>query len=175
MALKVLEEKDGTMFPDELSAIAALRTALEQPQQVSFEDNNGAERERPEDCQRFGANGKPAAVWVNNVRYVPEAAREQQPEPVAFLFGSLPVYDAATSPAVPEGYALIGIDALKAWGKYDEVRDACRHPLAATSPRSEWRGLTLDDKRRLDESLNLQKRFPVIDAIEAALKEKNAA
>ena len=30
---------------------------------------------------------------------------------------------------VPEGYALISIDALKAWGKYDEVRSACRFPV----------------------------------------------
>lgn len=28
--------------------------------------------------------------------------------------------------SVPQGYALIGIDALKAWGKYEEVRNACR-------------------------------------------------
>ena len=32
---------------------------------------------------------------------------------------------------VPDGYALIGIDALRAWGKLDEVRDACRYPIAA--------------------------------------------
>ena len=29
---------------------------------------------------------------------------------------------------VPEGYALIGIDALKAWGKYDLVREDCQYP-----------------------------------------------
>lgn len=29
---------------------------------------------------------------------------------------------------VPDGYALISIDALKAWGKYDEVRNACQFP-----------------------------------------------
>ena len=32
--------------------------------------------------------------------------------------------------AVPEGYALIGIDALKAWGVYEQVRDACQYPVA---------------------------------------------
>lgn len=31
---------------------------------------------------------------------------------------------------VPEGYALVGIDALKAWGKYEEVRDACQVSMA---------------------------------------------
>lgn len=33
--------------------------------------------------------------------------------------------------APPEGYALIAIDALKAWGKYDEVNAACCYPNAA--------------------------------------------
>ena len=41
------------------------------------------------------------------------------------------------------------------------------------SPRREWQGLTLDQKKRLNDALNLQGRFPIIDAIEAALKEKN--
>jgi hypothetical protein len=36
-----------------------------------------------------------------------------------------------------------------------------------------WVGLTYEDKRYLNEVLNLQGRFPVIDAIEAKLKEKN--
>lgn len=36
----------------------------------------------------------------------------------------------AEKPRVPEGYALIGIDALKAWGVHDQVRDACRYPVA---------------------------------------------
>ena len=30
--------------------------------------------------------------------------------------------------AVPEGYVLVGADVLKAWGKYDMVKDACVHP-----------------------------------------------
>ena len=41
-----------------------------------------------------------------------------------------PLY-AAPPAAVPEGYALVSIDALRAWGRLDEVRDACRYPLAA--------------------------------------------
>lgn len=38
---------------------------------------------------------------------------------------------AAPPAAVPEGYALVSVDALRAWGRLDEVRDACRYPLAA--------------------------------------------
>lgn len=38
-----------------------------------------------------------------------------------------------------------------------------------------WVGLTLDEKHYLDEALNLQGRFPVIEAIEAKLREKNGA
>ena len=44
---------------------------------VRFEDNNGAGRLRPEDCVRFGADGRPAAVWVGNVRYTPEQPQRQ--------------------------------------------------------------------------------------------------
>ena len=36
-----------------------------------------------------------------------------------------------------------------------------------------WVGLTDEDKHYLNEVLNLQGRFPVIDAIEAKLREKN--
>ena len=36
-----------------------------------------------------------------------------------------------------------------------------------------WVGLTEGDKQYLNEVLNLQGRFPIIDAIEAKLKEKN--
>ena len=39
--------------------------------------------------------------------------------------------------------------------------------------KREWVGLTLEDKHYLNEALNLQGRFPVIEAIEAKLKEKN--
>jgi len=33
---------------------------------------------------------------------------------------------------VPDGYALISIDVLKAWGKYDEVVAACFYPIDPT-------------------------------------------
>ena len=41
------------------------------------------------------------------------------------------------------------------------------------TPKREWQGLTDEDKHYLNEVLNLQGRFPIIDAIEAKLKEKN--
>ena len=37
----------------------------------------------------------------------------------------------------------------------------------------EWVGLTIEEKHHLNDILNLQGRFNVIDAIEAKLKEKN--
>jgi hypothetical protein len=37
-----------------------------------------------------------------------------------------------------------------------------------------WVGLTDEEKHYLNEVLNLQGRFPIIEAIEAKLKEKNA-
>jgi hypothetical protein len=39
--------------------------------------------------------------------------------------------------------------------------------------KSKWVGLTDEDKHYLNEVLNLQGRFPIIDVIETKLKEKN--
>lgn len=36
--------------------------------------------------------------------------------------------------AIPPGYVLISIDALRVWGKLDEVQDACKYSLAAPQP-----------------------------------------
>ncbi len=33
------------------------------------------------------------------------------------------------APSVPEGYALVSKDMLRAWGKLDEVEAACRYPV----------------------------------------------
>ena len=49
------------------------------------------------------------------------------------------IYPLYTAPKViplttPKGYALISIDALKAWGKYDEVVEACRYPIGGQQP-----------------------------------------
>jgi hypothetical protein len=35
----------------------------------------------------------------------------------------------AKQPSVPEGYVLVSIDALRAWGVHDQVRDACQYPV----------------------------------------------
>jgi hypothetical protein len=39
--------------------------------------------------------------------------------------------------------------------------------------KREWVGLTDDEKHQLNDALNLQGRFPIIETIEAKLKEKN--
>ena len=36
---------------------------------VRFEDRNGAMRDTPSDCVRFGANGFPSAIWYGGTRY----------------------------------------------------------------------------------------------------------
>ena len=45
--------------------------------------------------------------------------------------------------------------------------------LYTAPPQRTWQGLTDEDKHYLNEVLNLQGRFPIIEAIEAKLKEKN--
>ena len=47
-------------------------------------------------------------------------------------------------------------------------------PLYTSPQRKPWVGLTLDEKHALNDALNLNGRFAVIDTIEAKLKEKNA-
>jgi hypothetical protein len=51
-------------------------------------------------------------------------------------------------------------------------RDPLQRKQMAYTVRK-WQGLTDEDKHYLNEVLNLQGRFPIIDAIEAKLKEKN--
>ena len=60
-------------------------------------------------------------------------------------------------------------------GIWKEVTDgSAGQPLYTAPPqRKEWAGLTDEEKHRLNDALNLQGRFPIIDAIEAKLKEKN--
>ena len=41
------------------------------------------------------------------------------------------------------------------------------------APQRTWVGLTDEEKHQLNDALNLQGRFPIIDAIEAKLREKN--
>jgi hypothetical protein len=53
-----------------------------------------------------------------------------------------------------------------------EAKQALRQALAQEEKR-EWVGLTDEDKHYLNDVLNLQGRFPIIETIEAKLKEKN--
>lgn len=41
------------------------------------------------------------------------------------------------------------------------------------SEQPTWIGLTFEEKLQLNDALNLQGRFPIIDAIEALLRSKN--
>jgi len=47
----------------------------------------------------------------------------------------------APAPAVPQGYALISVDALQAWGKLDEVKATCVYPTTAAAPSHPVRGM----------------------------------
>ena len=49
----------------------------------------------------------------------------------------------------------------------------CGELARAEPPRKPWVGLSLDEKHALNDALNLNGRFAVIDTIEAKLKEKN--
>jgi len=50
---------------------------------------------------------------------------------------------------------------------------ADRNPNPFHSPQRTWVGLSEEQKRQLNESLNLQGRFPIIEAIEAICKGNN--
>ena len=54
----------------------------------------------------------------------------------------------------------------------NKAYEASGHPLP-WEPDELWQGLTDEEKHQLNDALNLQGRFPIIDAIEAKLKEKN--
>ena len=49
----------------------------------------------------------------------------------------------------------------------------CNEKTAIDRHNNQWVGLTHEEKLYLNDVLNLQGRFPVIEAIEAKLKEKN--
>ena len=69
--------------------------------------------------------------------------------------------------------AEMGLEALEAnlgkWAAKTPAIEALRQALAQT----EWVGLTLDEMHQLNDALNLQGRFSIIETIEAKLKEKN--
>lgn len=51
-----------------------------------------------------------------------------------FEAGARAILALRTAGAVPEGYALIGVDALRSWGKLEEVRAACVYPITTAPP-----------------------------------------
>jgi hypothetical protein len=79
----------------------------------------------------------------------------------------------------------MALDALESWqktcldcGRGSEELGRATKPIKAlrerlAQPEREWVGLTDYDKLYLNDVLNLQGRFPIIEAIEAKLKEKN--
>ena len=72
----------------------------------------------------------------------------------------------------PMAWISEGGDVSRSKRYMDEMGFKC-NPLYTAPQRREWVGLTLDEKKGLNDALNLQGRFPIIDAIEAAIKEKN--
>jgi hypothetical protein len=62
------------------------------------------------------------------------------------------------------------------WGAKPEFRGDTvfgLEPLYTAPPKREWVGLTDEEKHYLNDVLNLQGRFAIIEVIEAKLKEKN--
>ena len=81
-----------------------------------------------------------------------------QPEPVAMRYDF-------------DGYGWLYIDNGSGSNWKEKIKNA--EPLYTAPPQSEWVGLTDEEKHQLNDALNLQRRFPIIDAIEARLREKN--
>jgi len=75
------------------------------------------------------------------------------------------------------GNLAVGLAMPQCMCQWQNTQEKCRIetvPAQGTLlPKREWVGLTLEQKQHLNEVLNLQGRFPIIDAIEAKLKEKN--
>jgi hypothetical protein len=78
-------------------------------------------------------------------------------------------------------------EALKEFPMKDMANDWCVHkklsgsscaywirPLYTAPPKREWVGFTNEEKHELNDALNLQGRFPIIETIESKLKEKNS-
>jgi hypothetical protein len=161
---------------------AALRAANPPvwEQYVVFEDNNGALRRRPEDCQAFGADGQPAAVYVGPQRYVPEPV--QTPCDIA-EDGVCEVIDCCRNSAQQEQEPVAWQERAPfgyIWptGRHPEFRytkqmrdGVAGMPLYTTPPRREWQGLTEEEIE--DMAVNGLRRRQFARDIEAALKEKN--
>jgi hypothetical protein len=100
------------------------------------------------------AEGYMHGFQMEVIKAVKARLQELDPKPVAWL-------DSEGFPWSKEGI------------QWRSIEDTYQ-PLYTAPPKREWVGLTDEDKHYLNEVLNLQGRFPVIDAIEAKLKEKNS-
>jgi hypothetical protein len=177
-------DDSGTMDHPLSAAIEALRAALAQEEQepvaqmeVVFEDNNGASRRTPRDCQSFGANGQPAAVYVGRQRYVPE--QEQEQEPVAYT-GDVArrMREAGMTFHLGMPHAVV----MQQMTRFHDLvcAEASIKSAAAFNipPRREWQGLTEEDMEDLlplysDPNTDAE-MLEFASAVEAKLKEKNA-
>ena len=63
------------------------------------------------------------------------------------------------------------VEAITVW--CPEVIDDLRAAIEQAEKPRQWQGLTDEEKHQLNDALNLQGRFRIIDAIEAKLKERN--
>jgi hypothetical protein len=122
-----------------------------------FEDNNGALRHTPEDCQAFGANGQPAAVYVGRQRYVPEQERADPAQPPCDIAedGVCEVIDCCRkSPLILEALE-IGYAAAQA--------EAAQYHAAMAGYRPE---------RHAEMDADVQKIANAITAVKAALAQE---
>jgi hypothetical protein len=188
-ALEALEQDNPA---GRSATITALRAALAQQEPVAkmhvvFEDNNGALRRTPADCQAFGANGQPAAVYVGRQRYAPEQERadpaqtpcdiaedgvcevldccrnstQQEQEPVAWRY----------KPMIGSPWSLSD-DGYYVSCKRD--KSYIVEPLYAHPPRREWQSLSEEEIQSIHDTYH--KRMGPQEfarAIEQTLKEKN--
>ena len=194
-ALEALEQDNPA---GRSATITALRAALAQQEQepvakmhVVFEDNNGALRRTPADCQAFGANGQPAAVYVGRQRYAPERERADPAQTPCDIAedGVCEVLDCCRNSTQqeqePVAWRFKGMMGMP-WSLSDDgYYVSCKRdkgyivePLYTAPPRREWRGLSAEEFWSLPEARGW---FPgdhyrltkLTRAIEAALKEKN--
>jgi len=96
--------------------------------------------------------------------YTTPQPKQEQGEPVAWIYKSEPSFDGNKW---HDTFEVTTSKQVALW------KDKTAKPLYTTPPQRTWVGLTDEQKHQLNQSLNLQGRFPVIDAIEAICKGNN--
>lgn len=138
LALEALESYHGYMEP--------LTTVFGGPR-IPAEQSTTGKVERAITAIREALAEQSADEPVKNVLSTWKSGAIGATEAILELFKHYPSKPSITSApptaqhVAPKGYALIGIDALKAWGKYDEVVAACCYPVAEMPQRTD--GCTL--------------------------------